>query len=76
MSRTTRSCSSRSRPSRLAALILGCALLLMLTAGCRADSGAEGSTLRVGVALYTQDDTFISAVAQDMERLARENCRK
>lgn len=72
MSRTTRSCSSRSRPSRLAVLILGCALLLMLTAGCRADSGAEGSTLRVGVALYTQDDTFISAVAQDMERLARE----
>ena len=55
MSQTTRSCSSRSRPSRLAALILGCALLLMLTSGCRADSGGEGSTLRVGVALYTQD---------------------
>ena len=72
MSRTTRSCSSRLRPSRLAALILGCALLLTLTTGCRADSGGEGSTLRVGVALYTQDDTFISAVAQDLERLARE----
>ena len=72
MSRTTRSCSSRLRPSRLAALILGCTLLLMLTAGCRADRGGAGSTLRVGVALYTQDDTFISAVAQDLERLARE----
>lgn len=72
MSRTTRSCSSRSHLSRLAALILGCVLLLVLTAGCQADSGGEGSTLRVGVALYTQDDTFISAVAQDLERLARE----
>ena len=72
MSRTTRSCSSRSRPNRLTGLALGAALLLTLAAGCRADSGSGDSTIRVGVALYTQDDTFISAVAQDLERLARE----
>ena len=72
MRRTTRSCSSRSRPDRLAALALGAAMLLTLAAGCRADGGGRDNTLRVGVALYTQDDTFISTVAQDLERLARE----
>ena len=45
------------------------ALALLLLTGC---GGGKDSTLRIGVALYTQDDTFISAMAQDLERMVRE----
>ena len=40
------------------------ALALLLLTACGRRKGQEGS-LRIGVALYTQDDTFISAMAQD-----------
>ena len=71
MSRTTKSCSSRSRLKGLAALILSLALLSGLP-GCGAQTGSRPHTLRMGVALYTQDDTFISTVVQDLERMAQE----
>ena len=50
------------------ALLLLAALLL---AGCGGRKNQDDS-LRIGVALYTQDDTFISAMAQDLEGLVRE----
>ena len=67
------SCCSRSRPDRrrAAALsaLLACALLL---SGCESRGTEKTETVRVGVAIYQQDDTFISNVVQEMERLARE----
>ena len=68
MNRTIKSCCSRWL-RRAAAL--ACGLLAALTAGCGA-AEAEPRVLRVGVALYTQDDTFISTIAQELERMARE----
>lgn len=70
MSRTFKSCCSRSLPSRLWAL--GLAALLLLPGCASAKDQEEDNTLRVGVALYTQDDTFISTIAQDLERMAQE----
>lgn len=69
MNRTTRSCCSRW--VRKAAAALACGLLAALAAGC-GSGAAEPEVLRVGVALYTQDDTFISTIAQELERMARE----
>ena len=69
MSRTTRSSCSRSCRSLLG-LLLSLTLLLGLS-GC-GSGGDEAPVLRVGVALYSQDDTFISALVQHLERLARE----
>ena len=73
MNQSIKSCCSRSRPDRrrtvaLSAL-LACALLL---SGCESRSAEKTETVRVGVAIYQQDDTFISNVVQEMERLARE----
>ena len=50
------------------ALLLLAALLL---AGCGGRKNQDDS-LRIGVALYTQDDTFISTVAQNLQQLALE----
>ena len=50
------------------ALLLLAALLL---AGCGGRKNQDDS-LRIGVALYTQDDTFISTVAQNLEWMVRE----
>ena len=69
MNRTTRSCCSRW--VRKAAAALACGLLAALASGC-GSGAAEPEVLRVGVALYTQDDTFISTIAQELERMARE----
>lgn len=69
MNRTTKSCCSRWL--RKAAAALACGLLAALAAGC-SGRAAEPEVLRVGVALYTQDDTFISTIAQELERMARE----
>ena len=44
---------------------------LLLLSGCSPRQERDDS-LRIGVALYTQDDTFISAMAQDLEQLAQE----
>lgn len=66
MSPTTRSCCS---PSRLRALALLTVLLLLAACG---HQEKEERDLRIGVALYAQDDTFISTVAQHLERLTQE----
>ena len=66
MSQTIKNCFSRLLPSMLAA-----ALCLLPLSGC--GGGPEPrDTVRVGVALYTQDDTFIASVVQNMERTAQE----
>ena len=68
MNRTTKNSCSRWR-RRAAGLF--CAALAALAAGCAA-AETEPPVLRVGVALYTQDVTFISTIAQELERMARE----
>lgn len=55
---------------RLCALLTALALLVGLTA-C-GGAGNTTPTIRVGVALYQQDDTFISTVVQDLQQLALE----
>lgn len=71
MSRSTKSCCSRSPADRAGALLLALALGWTL-AGCVSSSGQESDTLRLGVALYSQDDTFIASVTQDLERMVQE----
>ena len=68
MNPTTRNCFSRSLRSALGILA---ALLLMLLPACGGEP-EPSDTLRVGVSLYTLDDTFISSVVQNMERTAQE----
>lgn len=58
----------RKQAKKAAALLTLAALLLSLC-GCAA--GQEIPTIRVGVALYLQEDTFISTVVQNLEQLAR-----
>jgi len=54
---------------RTAGLLL---LALFLLAGCSGSSREGPVTVRIGVALYQQDDTFISTVVQHLEQFARE----
>lgn len=65
MMKKFKSFCSRSLPKLLTA-----ALLLSLC-GCRSTEGADAA-LRIGVALYTMDDTFISGISNELERLALE----
>ena len=58
----------RRRAAVLPAL-LACVLLFT---GCENRDPEKTETVRVGVAIYQQNDTFISNVVQEMERLARE----
>ena len=70
MRRRIKSCCSPScRPpaGRRGLPVLLAALVLL--SGC---GGRKDDSLRIGTALYTQDDTFISAMAQDLEGLVRE----
>ena len=70
MRRRIKSCCFPSRPEgvrRWAAL----ALALLLLSGCGGEK-SEDSSLRLGVALYSQDDTFISIMAKDLEQLVQE----
>ena len=68
MRRRIRSCCSPScRPPAGRLPVLLAALLVL--SGC---GGGKDDSLRIGTALYTQDDTFISAMAQDLEGLVRE----
>lgn len=73
MNRKTKSCCFRS--FRNAVLTLGLAAALALLPSCSQKEQAP-DTLRVGVALYTQDDTFISTILTNMERLAQETEQK
>lgn len=76
MSLKTKSCCFRSCPppdgnrSKRRALLPLLAVLLLLSA-CSPRPEPDDS-LRIGVALYTQDDTFISTVAQNLEWLAQD----
>lgn len=70
MTRNIRSSSSRSLPECIAGLLA--AALLLGAAGCAPAGETDPSALRIGVALYDQDDTFISSVVQHLERLAQE----
>lgn len=64
---SSRSCRPRGGKRRLLPLLL--ALLLLSACSPRQE---RDDSLRIGVALYTQDDTFISAMAQDLEQLVQE----
>lgn len=70
MSRNIKSCCSRWVERGLA-LLLGAALLTG-PAGCAPARGKEPDTLRLGVAVYSQDDTFIASVTQELERMVRD----
>lgn len=53
------------------ACLLAALLLALPLCACRAGREA-GPTLRVGVALYQQEDTFIDTVAKELQRVALE----
>lgn len=53
---------------RLLALFVGCALVLC---GC-AQTTQTPTSIRIGVALYQQDDTFISTLVQNLEKMTQE----
>ena len=56
---------------RIGCIIAALTLLLTLSA-CRA-GGESSPTLRIGVALYQQEDTFIDTVARALQRVALED---
>ena len=62
----------KTRYAALCGLLAACLLLTGLT-GCAEE---EIPTFRIGVALYSQEDTFISYVAKKMEKLAKEEEKK
>ena len=51
--------------------LLAAVMLIVLLAACGGGTSAP-RTLRIGVALYQQDDTFISSVARELQRAAQE----
>ena len=57
--------------SRWLLKLMALSLVLPLLSGCQ-DTGGQKSPLRIGVALYTMEDTFISTISREMERLAQE----
>lgn len=69
MNPTIRKCCSRWLHKALAALAAAAALACC--ASCSGEPEAS-NTLRIGVSLYTLDDTFISSVVQNLERTAQE----
>lgn len=70
MIRNIKSFFFRLCPNWIIALLLS-VLLVFGIAGCAFTHQKETSTLRIGVALYSMDDTFISSVMQNLERLAQ-----
>ena len=54
---------------KLGCLIAALALLLALLPACRTDA-EPARTLRIGVALYQQEVTFIETVAKELQRAA------
>lgn len=71
MSRNIRSFCSRL-PLRRAAAALLALLLAAALPGCAREDRKETEPLRLGVALYAQDDTFIASVTQYLERCTQE----
>lgn len=69
MTRIIKSCSTRSFRKGLKALSL--LLAAALLAACGSGRAAEPRTLRVGVAVYLQSDTFISTLVKELEKLAQ-----
>lgn len=67
MTLTFKSCCSRWAVKGALLLVLASALT-----GCQAQDTGQKDTLRIGVALYSNEDTFISAVTREMENLALE----
>ena len=67
----TKNCCFRSCRPRAGKLSLLALLALLLLSSC-GSAGKKDESLRIGVALYTQDDTFISTVAQNLEQLAQD----
>lgn len=65
MSRKIKNFCSRSLPE-----LLCLALLLPLLSGCGGEQASRDG-LRIGVALYAQEDTFITSLTQSLERLAQ-----
>ena len=69
MIRIIKGCSTRSFRKGLKALSL--LLAAALLAACGSTRAAEPRTLRVGVAVYLQSDTFISTLVKELEKLAQ-----
>lgn len=47
--------------------------ILILLSGCNSyNNDKSANTIRIGVALYTQDDTFISSIVQNLEKIAQQ----
>ncbi len=67
-----KNCFSRSSPKRLWMLLVCVILSMTMFPGCQTSRDSSPPTLRVGVALYTQDDTFIATVSQNLERMAQD----
>ncbi len=67
MSLKSKRCCSRSSLKLTAALVL-----VGLLAGCTPSRSPGPAPLRVGVALYTQNDTFIATIAKKLEQIALE----
>lgn len=72
MIRKIKNCSSQLPEWKNLALLLTFLWLIGLLAGCGSQQTGTEQTLRVGVALYDQSDTFISTVVQDLERAVQE----
>ena len=62
-------CSPLCRPPAVRRGLPALLAALALLSGC---GGGRDDSLRIGTALYTQDDTFISTVAQSLEWMVRE----
>lgn len=57
---------------RLTASVLTVCFAALFTSSCAVSARNEPETLRIGVAVYLQEDTFIGTLVQDLERLAQE----
>lgn len=54
------------------AFLLAVLLTLVPLSGCKNGGDNDATTVRVGVALYQQDDTFIATIAQNLEQRSKE----
>lgn len=68
MNRKTRSCCSPSF-LKLVLVFLVSLISLLICGGC---GKSDTKTVRIGMVIYSQDDTFIATVTQEMEQLARD----